>query len=555
MSLSAMAGSRQKLSSVLGRAVSPWRAEGVSGRGLALGGSGGHLVRPRTGPSVVQTYSTATVSSTSPAEDHSQARPFSDIPSPPSVPFFGNLFHLWREGLLSKDKIKKNHILMFSNMFNQYGPIFRWKMLNVEMVCIKDPVAVQELFKKEGKYPARIDIKPWRRYREISGKATGVFLSDGKEWQKTRTIMARPMLRPKHVSTYVRNLDMVSSDMSERLRVLQARADGIEVPDISDELFKWALESICTILFNERMGYLQDNIPQNAQDFIQAMHTIFLTTNALLVPDADVHRFLRTKPWRQSMEAWDTVFRVGEQVMDRQLQEALEREERGEEDEDQPNFLAFISSTGRLSKDEIYSNTIELMGAAIDTTSTTLLWTLYELSRRPELQDRLHQEVTQVIGQDKVMTWDDLKDLHLLKAVIKESLRMYPVAPAISRVLQEDTVIMGYKLPAKTCVAAQVYAMGRDPHLFPDPDQFKPERWLRTGEAHDDINPYSSLPFGFGPRSCIGRRVAEVELQLFLAKMSQQFVVSQVEPEEVSSVAQPILMPETPLHLRFVDRK
>ncbi|XP_019645640.1 PREDICTED: cytochrome P450 27C1-like [Branchiostoma belcheri] len=553
MSLSAMAGSRQKLSSVLGRAVSPWRAEGVSGRGLALGGSGGDLVRPRTGPSLVQAYSKATVS-TSPAEDHSQARPFSDIPGPPSVPFFGSFFHLWWEGLLAKEKFKKNHI-MGTEFFRQYGPIYRFKVVNVDLVLMKDPEAVKELFKKEGKYPTRLDIKPWRRYREISGKPKGVALSDGKEWHKNRTIMARPMLRPKHVSTYVRNLDMVSSDMIERLRVLQARADGIEVPDIGDELFKWALESICSVLFNERMGYLQDNIPQDAQDFIQAMHTIFLTTNTLLFPETDVHRFLRTKPWKQSMEAWDTVFRVGEQVMDRQLQEALEREERGEDGEDQPNFLAFISSTGRLSKDEIYSNTIELMGAAIDTTSTTLLWTLYELSRRPELQDRLHQEVTQVIGQDKVMTWDDLKDLHLLKAIIKESLRMYPVALIVSRILQEDTVLMGYKLPAKTCVAAQVYAMGRDPHLFPDPDQFKPERWLRTGEGHDDINPYSSLPFGVGPRSCIGRRVAEVELQLFLAKMSQQFVVSQVEPEEISSVAQPLLMPETPLHLRFVDRK
>ncbi|XP_078574367.1 1,25-dihydroxyvitamin D(3) 24-hydroxylase, mitochondrial-like isoform X5 [Branchiostoma floridae x Branchiostoma japonicum] len=552
MSVPVISGSRQRLSAVVGRAVSPWRPQGHIGRVRALVGYRSGLVGPRTVPSPVQTYSTAAVGSTSHHDDDSEAKPFSALPGPPSVPVLGNFLHMWWKGLLEKEKLSKNHI-MFTDFFRQYGPIFRLKIVNVDMVSIKDPVAVQELFRKEGKYPARIDIKPWRRYREISGKATGVFLSNGKDWQKNRSIMARPMLRPKHVSTYVSNLDTVSADMIERLRVLQARADGIEVPNISDELFKWALESICTVLFNERMGYLQDNISQDAQDFIQGIHTIFLTTNTVIFPDADVHRFLRTKPWRQSVEAWDTVFRVGEKVMDRKLQEALEREERGEDD--QPNFLAFVNNTGRLTKDEIYSNTIELMGAAIDTTSNTLLWTLYELSRRPELQDRLHQEVTQVIDQDKVMTWDHLKDLHLLKAIIKETLRLYPVAPNVSRVLQEDTVLMGYMLPAKTCVVAQVYAMGRDPQLFPDPDEFKPERWLRTGEAHDEINPYSSLPFGFGPRSCLGRRVAEVELQLLLAKMSQQFVLSQVEPEEISSVAQPLLMPETPLHLRFVDRE
>ncbi|XP_078600780.1 1,25-dihydroxyvitamin D(3) 24-hydroxylase, mitochondrial-like [Branchiostoma floridae x Branchiostoma japonicum] len=547
-------GCRQKLSAVVGRAVHvrlPWLQQDNIGRAQALIASG--LVGPRTVPSIVQTYCSAAVRSTSHHEEDSEAKPFSALPGPPSVPVLGNLLHMWRKGLLAKEKIDKNHF-MFTDFFQQYGPIFRLKIVNIDMVNIKDPVAVQELFRKEGKYPARIDIKPWRRYREISGKAKGVFLSDGKEWQKNRSIMARPMLRPKHVSTYISNLDTVSADMIDRLRVLQARADGIEVPNISDELFKWALESICTVLFNERMGYLQDNISQDAQDFIQAIHTVFLTTNTVGIPDADVHRFLRTKPWRQSVEAWDTVFRVGEKVMDRQLQEALEQEDMWEGEEDQPNFLAFVNSTGRLTKDEIYSNTIELMGAAIDTTSNTLLWTLYELSRRPELQDRLHQEVTQVIGQDKVMTWDHLKDLHLLKAIIKETLRMYPVVHTVSRLLQEDTVLMGYRLPAKTCVVAQVYAMGRDPQLFPDPDEFKPERWLRTGEAHDEINPYSSLPFGFGPRSCLGRRVAEVELQLLLAKMSQQFVLSQVEPEDISSVAQPLLMPETPLHLRFVDR-
>ncbi|XP_066297980.1 1,25-dihydroxyvitamin D(3) 24-hydroxylase, mitochondrial-like [Branchiostoma lanceolatum] len=552
MSLSVIVGSRQRLSAVVGLAVRPCRPEGHFGRGQTTGS--GLVARTRTVPSLVQTYSTAAVGSTSHHEDHSEAKPFSALPGPPSVPVLGSFLHMWRKGLLGKEKIKKNHI-MFDDFFHQYGPIFRLKIVNVDMVNIKDPVAVQELFRKEGKYPARIDIKPWRRYREISGKATGVFLSNGKEWQKNRSIMARPMLRPKHVSAYVSNLDTVSADMIERLRVLQARADGIEVPDLGEELFKWALESICSVLFNERMGYLQDNISQDAQDFIKGIHNVFLTTNSLMFPDADLHRFLRTKPWKQSVEAWDTVFRVGEKVMDRQLQEALEREESGEGEDDQPNFLAFVNSTGRLSKDEIYSNTIELMGAAIDTTSNTLLWTLYELSRRPELQDRLYQEVTQVIGQDKVVTWDHLKDLHLLKAIIKETLRMYPVAPNISRILEEDTVLMGYKLPAKTCVAAQVYSMGRDPQLFPDPDEFKPERWLRTGEEHDEINPYSSLPFGFGPRSCIGRRVAEVELQLLLSKMSQQFVLSQVEPEEISSVAQPLLMPETPLHLKFVDRK
>ncbi|XP_078595814.1 1,25-dihydroxyvitamin D(3) 24-hydroxylase, mitochondrial-like isoform X1 [Branchiostoma floridae x Branchiostoma japonicum] len=501
-----------------------------------------------------QTYSTGSQAASHPQLDP-PVKPFSALPEPmKGLPGILKLLVVLCTGGMSRKAQLKSH-MMISQLFQMYGPILRNRFGNFDMVNTCDPDAAREVFKVEGKYPERLDIAPWRLHREDAGKELAVLLGNDKKWHKNRTVVSRPMLRPQSVAAYVLKIDDVATDMLQRIRSIRAGPDGKEVLDLENELFKWALESISAVLFNERMGLLQDNIPQDAQDFINGMHDAFDSLTRAMTPDARLHKLLNTKSWQKNKQAWDTVFKIGEKVIDRQLQRAEERQARGEADDGQLDFLSFISSREKLTKEEIYANAIELMGAAIDTTSTTLLWTLYQLCHRPDLQDKLYQEVTQVIGQDEVITYDHLKNLHLFKAVIKETLRLHPVAFAITRVIQQDTVLMGYEIPAKTVVMVSLYDMARDPRLYKDPEEYRPERWLRGAEDYVDTHPYAYLPFGFGTRSCIGRRVAETELQVLLAKICQQFVLKQRNPRVIPAMTKGILMPAEKMDICFIERQ
>ncbi|KTF81710.1 hypothetical protein cypCar_00009915 [Cyprinus carpio] len=184
-----------------------------------------------------------------------------------------------------------------------------------------------------------------------------------------------------------------------------------------------------------------------------------------------------------------------------------------------------------------------------------MLWALYLLSRDPEAQEALYQDVTRVLKGDRIPTAQEVNSMPYLKAVIKEALRMYPVVPMNSRLIAEnDVVIGGHFFPKKTTFTLCHYAISHDEKVFPEPWNFKPDRWLRDGRTRP--NPFGSIPFGFGVRGCVGRRIAELELYLGLARLIKLF---EIRPDptvgEVQSLNRTVLVPDRQVNLHFVERK
>ncbi|WP_395727713.1 cytochrome P450 [Nakamurella sp.] len=170
--------------------------------------------------------------------------------------------------------------------------------------------------------------------------------------------------------------------------------------------------------------------------------------------------------------------------------------------------------TGRpLTDEQIRDELLVFLIAGHDTTSTTLAYSLWALGRDPGLQDRLAGEVAALGGRRPSV--DDLPALALTTRVIHESLRICPPAPVIVRSAVQDAVVGGYLIPAGTQVMVGVYAMHHDPALWADPDRFDPDRFATLRLAGDDRWRY--LPFGGGPRSCIGDHFAMLEAALGLA--------------------------------------
>ncbi len=144
---------------------------------------------------------------------------------------------------------------------------------------------------------------------------------------------------------------------------------------------------------------------------------------------------------------------------------------------------------------------------------------LYELSRNPQLQDELYREISSACPNEESINEETLTKIPLLKATLKETFRFHPVAPTTSRVLSEDLVLDKHLVPKDTLVHIVLSVISKSERYFKNENQFDPKRWLRENQKVDPIDSFASLPFGFGVRMCVGRRLAEQKIYIILIKV------------------------------------
>jgi cytochrome P450 len=197
--------------------------------------------------------------------------------------------------------------------------------------------------------------------------------------------------------------------------------------------------------------------------------------------------------------------------------------------------------TGEPISDEQARDEIKtLLIAGHETTATTLGWTFYLLSKHPEVTEQLRAELDEVLG-DRAPTAEDVPNLKYTTMVLYESLRLYPPLWIVSRMPIEDDEIAGYPVKAGTSVIICSYVTHRHPEFWDNPEGFEPER--HTPERMKERHRYAYIPFGGGPRGCIGFPFAIMEMPLVLARVLQQFRVNlvpgfEVEPESAISLRQ-----------------
>jgi cytochrome P450 len=177
---------------------------------------------------------------------------------------------------------------------------------------------------------------------------------------------------------------------------------------------------------------------------------------------------------------------------------------------------------GFMTDKQVRDEAITLFGAGHETTSNALMWTFYCLSEHPEVEARLHAEVDSVLG-DRPPTLEDLPRLPYTEMVIKEAMRLYPPAWATAREPNTDVVIGGWPVRPGEVILLNIYGVHRDARFFPDPERFDPERFRPENEKL--IPKYAYLPFGSGPRVCIGNAFAMMEARLILATIAQRFAL------------------------------
>ncbi|AVH54998.1 MULTISPECIES: cytochrome P450 [Streptomyces] len=176
--------------------------------------------------------------------------------------------------------------------------------------------------------------------------------------------------------------------------------------------------------------------------------------------------------------------------------------------------------TGPLSRQQLQDEAITLLTGAIETTGTTLAWALYEISRNPKTEQRLHEELDAACG-DRPLTQQDLAALPYMRAVLKETMRMYGPAWLVTRTTTRPVTLDGHPIPKGADVIYSPYVHQHDPEVYADPGTFAPDRW--EPERAKGVNRSSFLAFGDGRRKCIGEEFAWTELLIILATVLQRW--------------------------------
>ncbi|KAL8183102.1 UNVERIFIED_CONTAM: hypothetical protein K2H54_015814 [Gekko kuhli] len=364
------------------------------------------------------------------------------------------------------------------------------------------------------------------------------------------------MVKPKDVAVFSGGVNEVIADLIKRIYALKNQEeDGETVTNINSLFFKYSMEGVATILYECRLGCLESHIPQDTVEYIEALELMFSSFKTTMYVGA-IPKWLRPvipKPWKEFCRSWDGLFKFSQIHVDNKLKDIKSFLDQGEEVNG--GLLTTLLKNKELTVEEIYANMTEMLLAGVDTTSFTLSWAIYLLAKHPEVQHSVYKEIISKLGKDKVPDANDVPNLPMIRALLKETLRLFPVLPGNGRVTQKDLIVGGYLIPKGTQLALCHYATSYQEENFPLAHEFQPERWLRKSNM-DRVDNFGSIPFGYGIRSCIGKRIAELEIHLALIQLLQHFEIKMSpKTKSVRAKTHGLLTPADSINVKFADRK
>ncbi|XP_020210968.1 cytochrome P450 711A1 isoform X1 [Cajanus cajan] len=461
------------------------------------------------------------------------------VPGPPSLPFVGHLPLLARYG---PD--------VFSVLAKQYGPIYRFHMGRQPLIIVADAELCKEAGIKKFKditnrsIPSPISASPLHQ--------KGLFFTRDSQWSTMRnTILS--MYQPSHLSRLVPTMqsfiesatqsldsqkeDIIFSNLSLRLAtdVIGQAAFGVNFGLSRPHSICDSIKSVN--VNNDNASASDDN---EVSDFIN--QHIYSTTQlkmdlsgslsiilGLLVP-------ILQEPFRQILKripgTMDWKIERTNQKLSGRLDEIVEKrmKDRSRSSKDFLSLILNARETKAVSEnvftpDYISAVTYEHLLAGSATTSFTLSSVVYLVAGHPQVENKLLQEIDSFGPVDQIPTSQDLHDkFPYLDQVIKEAMRFYTVSPLVARETSNEVKIGGYLLPKGTWVWLALGVVGKDPINFPEPEKFKPERFDPNCEEMKRRHPYAFIPFGIGPRACIGKNFSLQEIKLSLIHLYRKYL-------------------------------
>jgi cytochrome P450 len=373
-------------------------------------------------------------------------------------------------------------------VFLRFGP-FRYVLLNDADALYHVLVDNARSYTKSRTYKA---------FEPVLG--SGLLTSEGDLWRRQRRLV-QPAFHRDRLAGFAEAMVACTE------RLVAEWAPGARV-DVNAALYGLTLRIVARALFSVDLAV--------DAEFGRALR------EAIQFIDATARSLLPTPPWVPTPR--NRRFLAARAVLDRVVETIMAEHRR--RPPARPDVLSLLlaardEETGApMAAERVRDEVMTLLLAGHETTANALTWAFVLLARHPEVEGRLLDELRAVLG-GRAPGLADVPLLGYTTAVLQETMRQYPPAWKIEREACVDDVVAGYRVPAGTIVGVTTHTLHRNPRYWPDPERFDPERFL--GERTGDRPRCAYLPFGAGPRLCIGAGFAQMEMTLVLAIIAQRY--------------------------------
>ena len=400
--------------------------------------------------------------------------------------------------------------LGFIERAKDHGDVVRMRFFYLTVHFLYDPAHIEYVLSTNARNFIKSRSLRTPFFRRLVGQ--GLLTSEGEMWKRQRRL-AQPAFHRQRISAYG---DVM---VEYTLRRIEGWKAG-EQRDIHRDMMRLTLEIVVKTLFDADVSKDADKVGNVLSRLVKPF-----ASQATLKWIADNR--LPTRTHRSFNRDVDEIDAIVYRII----------EERRTSGIDQGDLLSMLLAahdedgsqmTNRQLRDEVMT----LFLAGHETTALTLSWAWYLIARNPDVEQKFHEELDQVLG-GRLPVPADLPRLKYTEMIAKESMRLYPPAYGLGRQAVEDCEIGGFRIPRGSQLFMFQWVTQRDPRFFPDPEQFKPERW--TEEFTNSLPKYAYFPFGGGPRVCIGNYFAMMEIVLLMATIGQRFrfSVEQRQPVEL----------------------
>jgi cytochrome P450 len=405
-------------------------------------------------------------------------------------------------------QLRSDPIGTFRDAADRYGDLVHLKAGPYHGFLPTDPADIKHVLQDNARNYHKSPL--FERLRDVVGN--GLLTSEDSFWLRQRRL-AQPAFHRQRVITMADAMVACTEQMLDRWDDIATRGDTI---DLVAEMMALTQAIIVRTMFSTDLGAAAEVVNRTWPIINRRIGETFWSTKLETTLPLPANRRL----WRALGELETVVFRI-----------IADRRQAGRDESDLLSMLlsARDDETGAGMTDrQLRDEVLTMLLAGHETTSLALSWTYYLLSQHPDAERSVAAEVDRVIGGERP-AFAHIERLTCTRRVIDETLRLYPPAWAFSRQALGDDEIGGYRVPRGSLVFLVPFVVHRRPKLWPDPERFDPDRF--TAE-HESARPrFAYIPFGGGPRGCIGSQFALVEAQLIVATIAQRYRI-ELEPNQ-----------------------
>ncbi|XP_021666940.2 cytochrome P450 71B36 [Hevea brasiliensis] len=430
-------------------------------------------------------------------------------PGPPGLPIIGNLHQLRALPHQSLCQLSKKH-----------GPVMFIKLGFVPSVVVSSAEAAKEVLKTHDLCTCSRPVSDGTRILSYNYIDVG-FSPYGDYWRKMRKICVLELFSAKRVQSfkYVRE-----EEVTALVDFVSKSASSATPVDLSEKFMALTANIICRAAFGrsfKERGFRHERFQEVIHDCVDRLGTFsaadfFPYVGWIIDRLAGLHGRLE-----RNFEEFDAFY---EKVIDDHIKKG--KEEAGPEDFIDVLLLEVERSQTeaddfQFTKDHIKAILMNIFIGGVDTGTTTMIWVMTELARHPRVMRKVQEEIRTCIGEKGKVSESDIEKLQYLRMVLKETYRLHPTGLLIREAMSEIN-INGYVIPPKTLIQINVFAIGRDPTIWKNPEEFYPERFM---DSHIDFTGqnFELLPFGAGRRGCPGMAMGLATVDLALANLLFHF--------------------------------